>query len=45
MLEINYTVVDSKGVYAGYKGEFHSFGLMKLGKGQVILRYKGELCK
>jgi len=45
MLEINYTVVDSKGIYADYRGEFHSFGLIKLGKGQVILRYKGEICK
>jgi len=45
MIEINYTVVDSRGVYAGYRGEFHSFGLIKLEKGQVILRYKGELCK
>jgi len=45
MLEINYKVVESRGIYEGYKGEFHSFGLIKLGKGQVILRYKGELCK
>lgn len=45
MIEINYTVVDSKGIYTGYRGEFHSFGLIKLGKGQVILRYKGEVCK
>ena len=45
MLEINYTVVDSRGIYADYRGEFQSFGLIKLGKGQVILRYKGELCK
>ena len=45
MLEINYTVVDSKGIYTDYRGEFHSFGLIKLGKGQVILRYKGEICK
>ena len=45
MLEINYTVVDSRGTYAGYRGEFHSFGLIKLGEGKVILRYKGELCK
>jgi len=45
MLEINYNIVDSSGIYADYRGEFHSFGLIKLGKGQVILRYKGEICK
>ncbi len=45
MLEINYTVVEAKGTYAGYGGEFHSFGLIKLEEGKVILRYKGELCK
>ncbi len=45
MLEINYSVVDSRGIYADYRGKFHSFGLIKLGKGQVILRYKGEICK
>lgn len=45
MIEINYTLVDSKGIYAGYKGKFHSYGLIKLAKGQVILRYKGEICK
>ena len=45
MLEINYTIVDSRGIYKDYRGEFHSFGLIKLDKGQVILRYKGEICK
>ncbi len=45
MLKINYTVIDAKGIYEGYRGEFHSFGLIKLGKGQAVLRYKGELCK
>ncbi|MEH6346145.1 MAG: hypothetical protein V7785_13725 [Bermanella sp.] len=45
MLEINYSVVDSSGTFAGYRGDFHSYGLMKLDKGQVILRYKGEVCK
>lgn len=45
MLEINYSIVDSRGTYEGYRGEFHSFGLIKLDKGQVILRYKGEICK
>lgn len=45
MLEIEYKVMESKGIYAGYTGAFHSYGLIKLGKGQVILRYKGEICK
>lgn len=45
MLEINYSIVDSRGIYKDYRGEFHSFGLIKLDKGQVILRYKGEICK
>jgi len=45
MLEINYSVVDSSGTFEGYRGDFQSFGLIKLDKGQVILRYKGEICK
>lgn len=45
MLEIQYKVKDAVGVYEGYHGEFHSFGLIKLDQGKVILRYKGELCK
>lgn len=45
MLEINYTIVDSRGIYKDYRGEFHSFGLIKLDEGKVILRYKGEICK
>lgn len=45
MLEINYSIVDSRGTYEGYRGEFHSFGLIKLDEGKVILRYKGEICK
>lgn len=45
MLEINYKVVESRGTYAGFTGEFHSFGLIKLAEGKVVLRYKGELCK
>jgi len=45
MLEIAYEVVEARGTYAGYKGQFHSFGLIKLGEGKVILRYKGEICK
>lgn len=45
MIEINYHVVESRGIYEGYQGEFHSFGLIKLGQGKVVLRYKGEVCK
>ncbi len=45
MLEINYSVKDSSGTFEGYRGDFHSYGLIKLDKGQVILRYKGEVCK
>ena len=45
MIEIEYKVVESKGIYEGYAGNFHSYGLIKLAKGQVILRYKGEICK
>jgi len=45
MLEIAYKVVDSRGTYAGYRGGFNSYGLIKLGKGEVILRYQGEICK
>ena len=45
MLEIAYKVMDSRGTFEGYRGDFNSFGLIKLAKGEVILRYKGELCK
>lgn len=45
MAEITYNVIDSKGAFAGYKGKFNSFGIIKLGEGQVIVRYSGELCK
>lgn len=45
MLEILYKVMDSRGTLEGYRGSFNSYGLIKLAKGEVILRYKGELCK
>ncbi|RDH85900.1 MAG: hypothetical protein DIZ80_00025 [endosymbiont of Galathealinum brachiosum] len=45
MLEIAYKIVDSRGTYEGYRGGFNSFGLIKLEKGEVILRYQGEICK
>lgn len=45
MAEITYKVIDSKGVFAGYRGEFSSFGVIKLKEGKVIVRYSGELCK
>ncbi len=45
MLEINYDVVEARGAYAGYEGQFKSFGLIDLGAGNVVLRYNGEICK
>jgi len=45
MLEIAYKIIDSRGTYEGYRGGFNSFGLIKLAKGEVILRYAGEICK
>lgn len=45
MIEVAYKVTDSRGTFAGYRGEFNSFGLIKLDKGEVVLRYKGEICK
>lgn len=45
MAEITYKVVESKGAFADYKGEFNSFGVIKLKEGKVIVRYSGELCK
>lgn len=45
MLEIDYTVQETRGIYDGYSGEFHSYGLIKIGEGQVVLRYKGKLTK
>lgn len=45
MAEITYKVIDSKGAFAGYKGEFNSFGIIKLKEGKVVVRYSGELCK
>jgi hypothetical protein len=45
MAEITYNVIESKGAFAGYKGKFNSFGIIKLAEGKVIVRYSGELCK
>lgn len=45
MIEITYNVIDSRGAYAGYKGTFNSFGLIKLSEGKIVIRYSGELCK
>ena len=45
MLEIEYNVVESRGVYEGYRGVFRSYGLIKLDEGKVVLRYEGEICK
>jgi hypothetical protein len=45
MAEITYTVIDSQGALAGYKGKFNSFGIIKLAEGKVVVRYSGEICK
>lgn len=45
MLEINYTIEDSSGAFEDYSGEFQSFGLFDLNKGQAVIRYKGVICK
>ena len=45
MLEIEYNVVESRGVFSGYRGTFRSFGLFKMDEGKVVLRYEGEICR
>jgi hypothetical protein len=45
MLELAYTVVESLGNVKGYAGTFNSFGLLKLGTGEALVRYFGEICK
>lgn len=45
MLELTYTVVESFGHLKGYTGTFNSFGLIKMGSGEALVRYKGEICK
>ncbi len=45
MLEIQYDVVETRGIFEGYKGRFNSYGLIKLGEGKVVLRFQGEICK
>ncbi len=45
MLEINYIIKESSGAFKDYSGEFQSFGLFDLNKGQAVIRYKGEICK
>ena len=45
MLELAYTVVESFGNVKGYAGTFNSFGLLKLGTGEALVRYFGEICK
>ncbi len=45
MLELAYTVVESFGNLKGYTGTFNSFGLLKLGTGEALVRYFGEICK
>ena len=45
MLELTYTVVEFFGNVKGYAGTFNSFGLLKLGTGEALVRYFGEICK
>lgn len=45
MVEIAYTIVSSQGSLAGYRGTFYSFGLIKAGEGEVVVRYSGRICK
>jgi hypothetical protein len=45
MLELAYTVVESFGNVKGYAGTFNSFGLLKLGTREALVRYFGEICK
>ncbi|MBL4647254.1 MAG: hypothetical protein JKY99_12455 [Rhizobiales bacterium] len=45
MIEIKYDIHETSGAFEGYSGSFQSFGLFDLNKGQVVLRYKGEICK
>ena len=45
MPEIAYRVVESFGHLKGYAGTFNSFGLLKMGSGEALVRYSGEICK
>ena len=45
MLELAYTVVESFGQLKGYAGTFNSFGLIKMGTGEALVRYSGQICK
>jgi hypothetical protein len=45
MLELAYTVVESFGRLKGYAGTFNSYGLFKMGSGEVLVRYNGQICK
>ena len=45
MIEFTYQIVEASGAYEGFAGNFQSFGLFDLDKGQAVIRYKGEICK
>jgi hypothetical protein len=45
MLELAYTVVESFGRLKGYTGTFNSYGLIKTGSGEALVRYSGQICK
>lgn len=45
MLELAYTVVESFGRLKGYAGTFNSYGLFKMGSGEALVRYSGQICK
>ncbi len=45
MLELAYTVVETFGHLTGYSGTFNGFGLLKMGSGEALVRYTGEICK
>ncbi len=44
MLELAYTVVESFGRLKGYTGTFNSYGLFKMGSGEALVRYNGQIC-
>ncbi len=45
LLEVTYTIVESFGRLKGYRGTFNSYGAIKLGMGEGLLRYSGQICQ
>ena len=47
MINVTYNVQEDKsnGSLKEFKGQFKSFGLIDLAIGEVVIRYKGKLCK